>query len=84
MLLLPYANGANVDFRKVWCKVPTIGGVDPRFSELIPAQMELEDRQVTNRLWINDEADTLNVQVKTRPLCIPVSIDSFGCLDTII
>ncbi len=84
ILFLPDAGGANVDFRKVWCRVPTIGGVDPRFADLIPSQMELEDRQVTNRVWIDDTADTLNVQVKTRPLCIPVSIDSFGSLDTII
>jgi len=84
IIFLPDANGANVDLRKVWCKAPTIGGVDPRFAGLIPTRMELDDRQVTNRVWLDDGADTLNVQVKTRPLCIPVSIDAFGCLDTII
>jgi hypothetical protein len=84
VILLPDPNGTNVDFRKTWCRVPTISGVDPRFADLIPSQMELADRQVTNRVWVNDEADTLNVQVKTRPLCIPVSIDAFGCLDTVI
>lgn len=84
VIMLPDANGTNVDLRKVWCTVPTITGVDPRFEGLVPANMRLTDRQFTNRVWVEGSADTLNVELKARPLCIPVSIDAFGCLTTTI
>ncbi len=84
VLLVPDAGAPNVDFRKVWCRVPTITGVDPRFASLIPTNMSLSDRQYTARVWVDGNADTLNVELKSRPLCVPVSIDAFGCLDTII
>ena len=84
LLLVPDAGGANVDFRKVWCTVPTITGVDPRFEGLVGSGMELDNRQFTMRVWVDGNADTLNVELKARPFCVPVSIDAFGCLDTII
>lgn len=83
VLMLPDFGAANTDLRKVWCTVPTITGVDPRFAGLVPGSMALGDRQFTNRVWVEGSADTLNVEIKARPLCIPVSIDAFGCIDTI-
>lgn len=83
VLLLPDSGAANVDLRKVWCMVPTITGVDPRFEGLVPSAMVMGDRQLTTRVWVEGSADTLNVELKARPLCIPVSIDAFGCIDTI-
>lgn len=82
IIMLPDAMAPNVDLRKVWCTVPTITGVDPRFAGLVPGSMELSDRQFTTRVWVEGSADTLNVELKARPLCIPVSIDVFGCIDT--
>jgi len=82
VILLPDSSGINVDFRKVYCRVPTITGVDPRFSDVIPSRMNLENRAYTARVWVDGGADALNVELKTRPLLIPVSIDTFGCLTT--
>ena len=82
VIMLPDSNAPNVDLRKVWCTVPTITGVDPRFNSLVPNSLVLSDRQFTNRVWVDGGADTLNVELKARPLCIPVSIDAFGCLTT--
>lgn len=82
VLLLPGAGEMNVDLRKVYCRVPTITGVDPRFSGIVPSMMNLENRAYTVRVWVDGGADALNVELKTRPLLIPVSIDTFGCLTT--
>ncbi len=82
VLLLPGIGAPNVDFRKAYCRVPTITGVDPRFNGVIPTNMNLGDRAYTVRTWTDGAADSLNVEMKTRPLLIPVSIDAFGCLTT--
>lgn len=82
VLLLPDRSGINVDFRRVWCRVPTIIGVDPRFAGIIPTNVALDNRSYTARVWADGNADALNVELKTRPLLIPVSIDAFGCLTT--
>lgn len=82
VIMIPDRGGANVDLRKVWCRVPTITGIDPRFASLIPTTMTLGNRQFTTRVWVDGNSDTLNVELKSRPLCVPVSIDAFGCLDT--
>ena len=82
VLMLPDAGSINFDMRKIYCKVPTITGVDPRFAGIVPVNMNLDSRAYTARVWNDQNADTLNVELKTRPLLIPVSIDTFGCLDT--
>jgi len=82
VIFLPDAGAMNVDFRRIFCTVPSITGTDPRFSELIPMRMNLDNRSYLARVWEEKGADTLNMELKTRPLDIPVSIDSFGCLTT--
>ena len=82
VLLLPAAGTINVDFRKIYCRVPTIIGTDPRFENLVPVNLNLGDRAYTARIWTDDAADALLVELKTRPLLIPVSIDTFGCIAT--
>lgn len=82
VILLPDRIGMNVDLRKIYCRVPTITGVDPRFSNIVPTRMNLENRSYTARVWVDGGADSLNVELKARPLLIPVSIDTFGCLTT--
>lgn len=82
VLLLPDKAGPNVDFRKVYCRVPTITGMDPRFQGVIPTDFNLENRAYTARTWVDGSADSLNVELKGRPILIPVSIDCFGCLTT--
>lgn len=82
VILLPDTAGMNVDLRRIYCRVPTITGIDPRFASIVPARMDLENRAYTPRVWVDGGADALNVELKTRPLLIPVSIDTFGCLTT--
>jgi hypothetical protein len=82
VILLPDPQGMNVDMRKTYCRVPTITGIDPRFAGIVPTTMNLENRSYTPRVWADGNADSLNVELKTRPLLIPVSIDAFGCLTT--
>jgi hypothetical protein len=82
VILLPSIGSMNFDFRRIWCRVPTVTGVDPRFAGLIPSSMVMRDRQFTPRVWVSGDSDTLNLELKARPLLIPVSIDAFGCLDT--
>jgi len=82
VIMLPDSGSANLDLRKIFCRVPTITGVDPRFAGIVPVNMNLDNRAYTARVWNDANADTLNVELKTRPLLIPVSIDAFGCLDT--
>lgn len=84
VLFLPSVGGANVDYRKVYCRVFTITGSDPRFSNFVPTgQINLDNRAYTLRVWADEGADNLTVELKTRPLCIPVSIDTFGALNTV-
>lgn len=83
VIMLPEAGGQNVDFRRVWCKVPTITGIDPRFASLVPAQINTDQSRYTTRVWTDGGTDSLNMELKARPLSIPVSIDAFGCLDVI-
>lgn len=82
VILLPESGGINVDLRRVYCRVPTITGIDPRFAGIVPTNISLENRAYTARVWADGNADALNVELKTRPLLIPVSIDTFGCLTT--
>ncbi len=84
VILLPDPTGTNVDFRGSWCKVPTFGDIDEKYRDLIPTNFMLDDRQFTHRLWNDKDLDLLKTEIKARPLCIPVSIDAFGCLDTAI
>jgi len=82
VIMLPDPGSINLDFRKIYCKVPTVTGVDPRFASVVPTNLNLDNRAYTARVWVDGNADALDVELKTRPLLIPVSIDAFGCLDT--
>ena len=84
VIMLPEKGGINVDFRLVWCLVPSVTGIDPRFAGLIPSSMNLGDRQYTPRVYADNNADAIIAELKCRPLCIPVSIDSFACLKTTV
>jgi len=82
VILLPSNVGPNVDLRIAHCRVPIVLPPDLRFSGMVPSYANLGNRAYSLRVWGDDEADALNIEVKDRPLAIPVSIDAFGCLDT--
>ena len=82
VIMAPDPGSANVDFRKVFCRVPSISKLVGRDLGLVPVNLNLDNRAYTARSWVDDNGDQLNVELKTRPLLIPVSIDAFGCIDT--
>jgi hypothetical protein len=83
VLLLPNSDGVNVDLRRYWCEVPRVTKNDAGYENILPAQLRLGDRQITPRIWENKAMDQLEIEVKARPISIPVSVDVFGCLKTI-
>lgn len=83
VLLLPDADGPNVDYRLTYCRIPQILPSNPLFTNVLPTGMtNLDNRAYNIRVWGDEEADTLNLTVKGKPLAIPVAIDTFGCLTT--
>lgn len=84
VIMIPDSESINCDFRKIYCTSSTITGVDPRLESIIPSYMNLENRAYTIRAWLNEPADSLSAEISTRPLLIPVSLDSFGCIKTTV
>lgn len=85
VILLPDSFSENYDFRKVYALVPNLTGVDQRLASILqalPDFMNLGDRAYTFRMWINDKGNSIEAELVTRPILIPVSKDSFGCLKT--
>ena len=84
------ARPEDVDFRTVYGGVPSLGMKEP-FAEIVPSTVTYSgDRgtegtgfiRVHNRVYEDKKGDTYTAECKARPLSIPVSIDSFGCLTT--
>src|SRR4030066_428389 len=71
VVMLPDPGSINFDFRKVFCRVATITGIDPRFSGLVPVTIQLGDRAYTVRVWVEGREDSLNVELKARILLVP-------------
>jgi hypothetical protein len=82
VIMIPDPGSANTDFRKVYCTVPSISKAMGRDLGIVPTNLALDNRSYTARTWLDENGDQLNTELKTRPLLIPVSIDSFGCIDT--
>ena len=85
VILLPDSFKENYDFRKVYALVPNLTGVDQRLAgilQALPDFMNLGDRAYTFRMWINDKANSIEAELVTRPILIPISKDSFGCIKT--
>lgn len=82
VIMLPDMNSINLDFRKKYLTVPTLVGVSERARPYIPGNLNLGNRAYTVKAYLNDERDSLNIELKNKQMLIPVSIDAFGCLDT--
>ena len=73
----------DLDFRCVFGGVPTLGMQDP-FKSIMPSEVIYDGfMKVHNRVFKDETEDTYKAETKCRPLCIPVSIDRFGCLTAI-
>ncbi len=72
----------DLDFRCVFAGVPSLGMQDP-FKSIIPSEVTYDGfMRVHNRVFMDTHEDTFKAETKCRPLCIPVSIDRFGCIAT--
>lgn len=85
VILMPDSESPNSDFRKVYALVPNVTGVDPRIAGIVQAMpdfVNLGNRAYTFRAWVNDRANSIEAELVTRPILIPVSVNSFGCIKT--
>lgn len=73
---------ADLDFRLVYGGVPSIGMQEP-FSQIIPPETKVDGAvRFHNRVYRDEKLNSYTGEVTCRPICIPVSIDNFGCLKT--
>ena len=66
--------------------VPLPLGPDPRVAGLLPGRMSSRSAgfDVTPNVYPTPNGKQIMGELESRPLLIPVQIDGFGCLDTII
>jgi hypothetical protein len=62
--------------------VPLPLGPDPRLAQYIPGRMSSQSAgfDVTPNLYCTDNGKQIFGELESRPLLVPVAIDSFGCL----
>ncbi|MBQ9239447.1 MAG: major capsid protein [Treponema sp.] len=76
------ADITDLDFRLVYGGVPDFD-MDEPFSQIIPAETKVDDTILFhNRVYRDTKQRAYTSEVTCRPICIPVSIDRFGCLKT--
>ncbi len=77
------ASMEDLDFRLVYGGIPSIGMDDP-FNDIVPERVSVDEvYDFRPRVYKDQRADVFFGEVKSRPICIPVSIDRFGCLKTV-
>jgi hypothetical protein len=74
----------KLDFRLVYGACPVLARPEQRVLRYIPSQISSAGAglQMYPYAWLTDDASGLVGNVKSRPLCIPTSIDRFGALNT--
>jgi hypothetical protein len=80
VLLLPASS--DLDFRRYFGGVPTVISnpiSEEIFGGMVPVEGEYNFRP---RIYPDEKLETWTGEIKSRPLCLPVSIDRFGCLTT--
>lgn len=68
----------------VSARVPLPLGPDPRVASLLPGRLTNVEAgfDVTPNLYASNNGKQIFAELESRPLCVPVQIDGFGCLDT--
>jgi hypothetical protein len=80
VILLP--DLSELDFRLVFGGIPSIG-VEAPFDQFLPERVSVNGAfDFRPRVYRDQKGDTWVGEIKSRPICIPVSIDRFGCLTT--
>jgi len=69
----------------VSAEVPPAYATDPRVADIMPGR--LTDRaagyDLMPNVYLSENGKQIKGELETRPLCVPVQIDSFGCLNTV-
>lgn len=74
------ADTEDLDFRCVYGGVPSLG-MDAPFTEIVPETVTYEGGiRFHNRAYKDQKKNTYTAETTVRPICIPASIDRFGCL----
>ena len=72
----------DLDFRLVYGGVPDFEADEP-FNQIIPPTTTVDGAiRFHNRVYKDTKLRAYTGEVTSRPICIPVSIDRFGCLKT--
>lgn len=83
VILLPAME--DLDFRKLFGGIPQILDSLQPFKKFMPSRVTMPGvADFKARVYADQKAETITAEIKTRCLLMPVSIDRFGCLDTII
>jgi hypothetical protein len=80
VILLPHTS--DLDFRRYFGGIPTVISnpiSEEIFGGTIPVEGEYNFRP---RIYPDEKLNVWTGEIKSRPLCLPVSIDRFGCLTT--
>lgn len=72
-------------FKATYGSIPKIVGPDPRI-KFVPGRMSSASAQfdATFSAWVAADGSSINASVGTRGLIVPVSIDTFGCISTLV
>jgi hypothetical protein len=73
----------DLDFRRLFGGIPTVRP-DKTFDQIFGAtKVNINNEyDFRPRVYYDEKAETYIGEIKSRPLCLPVSIDRFGCLTT--
>lgn len=64
--------------------VPVIVDVDERFRNVLPDRIAVPmATDIQPNMWSSPDGKQTMLGIASRPLLIPVAIDSFGCIDTV-
>lgn len=74
------ADPEDLDFRLVYGGVPSLPMAEP-FESALPSEVIYDGNvRFNNRVFKDEKANTYTAETTARPICIPTSIDRFGCL----
>lgn len=80
-ILLP--DPEDLDFRRVYGGIPVVVDSVPEFRDVLPSRVTVPGAfDFKPRIYTDEAMETVYSEIKSRPLCIPVSIDRYGCIDT--
>ena len=72
----------NARREKTFGMIPKVVADDPRLSGFISGTVKLDGFAATTGAVIDQDNENIHGKLATRPLLIPVAIDTHGCIDT--